>query len=348
MARVGILTFHQAINYGAVLQAYGLAETLRHMGHCVRVIDYRPPATRRTFTNWGLRSGHPIATVIKRIRLRRFRQHCLPLTQRVFLTHQDLREHLPPLDVLVCGSDQVWNVDLKSYGGFDPAFFLAFSGEATRRVSYAATFGYAEDLGEHRGTIRSLLRRFDHLSVRDRRSQRMVAMLTGRTPVHVLDPVFLSDYELLTSSAMTSEPYILAYCMDKTAFFARAIRLLRRCLNMPVVSINVDLDETRVIRSAGPRQWLTLMRHAAFVCTNSFHGTCFALALQKQFVALPTRCGQFRLEDILETAGLTDRLVGEEDQLVAAARTPVDHAGAAERLAEMVERSQDFLRNALS
>lgn len=46
--KIGILTFHRAINYGAVLQCYALSEVLKKMGHDVFVIDYRQPRVERT------------------------------------------------------------------------------------------------------------------------------------------------------------------------------------------------------------------------------------------------------------------------------------------------------------
>ena len=346
MARVGILTFHYANNYGAVLQAYGLATAVTALGHSVEVIDYRPLSARRAYGRWPRDPRKVLPTAMARWRVRRFRQCHLPLSQHPYWTIEDLRHSPPKVDFLVCGSDQVWNVS--SFRGFDPAFFFAFlNGDSPRRVSYAATFGYTDDLGDNRQQISTLLSRFDHLSVRDIKSQDMVGALTGRTAEHVLDPSFLTDYDPITPPRMIKGPYVVAYCLSDNDLFKAAVRTVRRRLGIPVISISRPFNEAKVTGSAGPQQWLSLMRHADFVCTNSFHGVCFSLKNRKEFVALPTHRGQSRLEDVLETAGLPDRLVHSEEELDKAISCPVGYETAAPRLNEARERSLTFLREAL-
>ena len=90
------------------------------------------------------------------------------------------------------------------------------------------------------------------------------------------------------------------------------------------------------------------MRHAEFVCTNSFHGVCFSLINKKNFVVLPTKAGQSRLEDVLQTAGLVERLARRKDELEPCIATVIDHERVAFQLDEARERSHAFLRAALS
>jgi hypothetical protein len=346
MARVGILTFHYANNYGAVLQAYGLSQAIAAMGHSVEIIDYRPLAARRAYGRWPRDPRKVVPSAVLRWRSYRFRRCYLPLSQRPYLAPEELRIYPPKVEFVICGSDQVWNT--ASYRGFDPTFFLQFlDGALTRRVSYAATFGYADDLGTHRQEISTLLSRFDHLSVRDVRSQDMVRALTGRTAEHVLDPSMLTDYGPITPARMVNGPYVVVYCLSNNELFKAAVRTVQRRLGMPVVSINMPFKDARVLRSGGPLQWLSLMQHADFVCTNSFHGVCFSLKNRKEFLVLPTHRGQSRLEDILRTAGLSDRLVHSQEELDEAMQCAVDYGTAATRLTEAGDRSVEFLREAL-
>jgi len=354
VARVGIVTFHYALNSGAVLQAYGLAKAIEQMGHDVHVIDYCSRGARRAyyprgFRHWGFRShGGPIAAFIRRRRFRQFREKHLPLSLRTYLNNEDFAFHPPDVDCLVCGSDQVWNIRTASCGGFDPVFFLASPLETrARRISYGACFGPGE-LGDYQETIRTLISRFDHLSVRDLRSQDIVRKLVGREAVHVLDPSFLVDYDPITPEPVLHEPYVLVYCMERNPFFERAVALLHRLSGWRVISVNTGFSDAGVASTAGPLEWLSLVRHAAFVCTNSFHGTCFSLIWQKRFATLPIGGGmQFRLDDLLQTAGLQDRLVRSEDELAAALDGKVDYEGAAPRLHQAYQRSIGFLREAL-
>ena len=226
MARVGILTFQHADNYGAVLQAYGLSEAIEALGHDVEVLDYRPIAARRVYGRWPRQPKMVLPFAIRRWRFHRFRQSYLPLSSRVYWTADDLKRCPPHVDCVVCGSDQVWNV-ASPIRGFDPAFFLEFlEGPGPRRISYAATFGHAEDLGVYRQRIRDLLSRFDHLSVRDVKSQNMIRDLVGRSAEHVLDPSFLADYDPITPQRIIERPYAVVYCMTKTDFIQGAVHMI--------------------------------------------------------------------------------------------------------------------------
>lgn len=350
MSRVGILTFHYANNYGAVLQAYGLSKAIKEMGHNVEVTDYRPLSARRSYGRWPRHPLKFVPSAVKRWRFQQFRQRYLPLSLRTYWTPKDLQHNPPQVDYMICGSDQVWNI--ASYRGFDPAFFLEFVGESgPRRISYAATFGFAEELGDYQRRIHNLLSGFDHLSVRDRKSQKMLYELLGRPAEHVLDPIFLTDYESITPPRIYKYPYIFVHCVSVTCgdFFIRPLGALSKRLGMPVICVDhpLPLREARFARAAGPLQWLSLIRHAEFVCTSSFHGTCFSLTNGKQFVTFPIAKGLSRLDDILHTAGLSNRLVYNEDELERSLASPINYSIVSERIEEARLRSQTFLREAL-
>lgn len=350
---VGILTFHYSNNAGAVLQAYGLSQAIRDLGHDVKIIDYRPLAARRAVDGHWLRNPisllrHPAGylrkTAVRRA-FNRFRETGLPLT-RTYLTWGKLRPAPPQFDGLVCGSDQVWNI--AGARGFDPAFFLDFSPETgLRRVSYAATFGHAENLGSHRERIRELLSCFDALSVRDEKSRRMVAELTGRPPLHVLDPSFLANYDSITPPPAVEPPYVFLYCFDAGPLTLAAVGALRDRLKLPIVSTSMpDIAGVKAV-PFGPLSWLGLIRNAGFVCTNSFHGVCFSIANRKPFVVLPYPGRMSRIEDVLDTAGLADRIVTEPGALASVLSRPIDYGPVCERMASARQRSLTFLRDAL-
>lgn len=347
MAKVGILTFHCANNYGAVLQAYGLSKAVEAMGHSVEVLDYRPLPARRAYGRWTRNPLKLLPSAVTRHRFHQFRQKYLPLSSRAYLTIDDLRRYTTEVDYVICGSDQVWNITL--YAGYDPAFFLDFRERSVpQRISYAASFGDAHDFGDHQQQIRDLLSRFDRLSVRDLKSQDILRELTGRTAPHVLDPSFLTDYGPITPQRIFKHPYILAYFYGTSDFGIGVVRTLRERLGMPVVSVHSSLDGAMMLRSAGPLQWLSLMHHAEFVCTNSFHGTCFSLINKREFVTLPIARGQSRLEDILQTVGLKDRLVRSEQGLEECLKSHIYWSAVLARLGEARLSSQTFLRDSLN
>lgn len=346
MAKVSILTFHFSNNLGAMLQAYGLTKVIEGMGHEVEVIDYRPLSIRTACE--GPLPRHPVRflrTVLFRRRVRSFRKTFLPLS-RTYMNIEELKQYPPQTDCIVCGSDQVWNIK-SPIRGFDPTFFLEFLGnDGPRRVSYAATFGNGTDLGGYKQRICDLLSRFDHISVRDIKSQSMIHDLIGRSAHHVLDPSFLTDYNPITPASIVKMPYILVYCFCKTDLSMYAVQLLCQKFKMPVISIKVNFDAAKIV-NPGPLQWLSLMKHASFICTDSFHGTCFSLINRKQFVTLPYEGGMTRLEDILQTAKLPERLFTGKDKLENALQTPIDYDAVSWEIEKARSFSFSFLRDAL-
>ena len=346
MAKIGILTFHYANNYGAVLQAYGLAKAIEAIGHDVELLDYRPLVARRAYDRWWRHPRKIISSLLIRSRFNHFRRRYLPLSLRPLWTIEDLSCSSSLLDCVVCGSDQVWNIS--SYRGYDPAFFLGFlDNPGPRRVSYAASFGQTDDLGEHRQQIQGLLTQFDMISVRDIKSHSMTIDLISRAPVHVLDPTFLINYDSITPSESLTLPYILIYSLGKTYFFAEAVRRLQKLIQMPFISIQAPFDCVQILKAPGPSDWLGLMRHAAFICTDSYHGVCFSLINHKPFVALPPLNGLCRLTDLLQNVDLIDRVVLDENEIETLFKRPIDYQAVDIEIDRRREISYEYLRSAL-
>ncbi len=347
MPRIGILTFHHANNYGAVLQAYGLSRALLELGHDVQVIDYRPETARNHYEGRMPRRPRRFCReYLFRRRFNKFRKHLLPLSQ-TYLTAAELAQSQSDFDVIVCGSDQVWNVT--SYRGYDPAFFLNFvQGEQPKRVSYAASFGGATetDLGKDASEIGQLLNKFDHISVRDAQSLEVLSALTSKPVSHVLDPVFLTDFDAITPPRLIDTPYIFSYCMNPSDLLREATPYLSRTLNLPVVSAKTYIEGTKLIHP-GPLEWLSLLRHADFVCTDSFHGTCFSIKDKKPFVALPSYNGMSRIVDLLDTAALSDRVAENSDDLEQITSREIDFEPVSPRIEAARSRSLNFLSEAI-
>jgi hypothetical protein len=347
--RVGTLTFHQADNHGAVLQAYALVAAIRELGHDPRVIDYRPLAARRIYNRFGLRSGIPVQTLVRRWKFRRFRQRYLPVTSRRYLTPEALRANPPDVDCVICGSDQIWNV--YSYRSYDPAFFVDFVADPkVRKASYAACMGWADDFGPHSEEIRGLLDRFDRLSVRNIHTQQRVRELTGRTPVRVLDPTFLANFDEITPPSRETEPYIFVYCLQRSEVFDKSVALVSESMRLPVISIGMPFQNARTLYAAGPLQWLTLIRNAKFVITNSFHGTCFSIFNRTDFLTLWLNESKSRRHrDILDWFGLPQRLIVDSASLDAVREKGlrIDFAEVDNRVATAREESWQFLSETL-
>jgi hypothetical protein len=349
MARAGILTFHSADNYGAVLQCYALSRAVRELGHEPVVIDYRPLVARRAYNRLGLRSGRPVQKLIRRWKFRKFRNKYLPLSERCYLTGESLRADPPKLDCVLVGSDQVWNVH--SFRGYDPAFFLDFvSDPKCRRASYAACVGTANDFGPQGDAVSALLMKFEHMSVRNIHSQDIVEKFSGRRPLRVLDPTFMAEFDELVSPPTEREPYIFVYSLRRDENFDKVVATVRAKLGMQVISLGLPFKNARTYYTAGPLDWLSLIRHASFVITNSFHGTCFSIFNHKNFLTMwVSEDKSRRHRDLLEWCGLPNRLVIEPGSVERMTRDDlrVDFSGVDARVAAAKEESRAFLKQAL-
>jgi hypothetical protein len=369
--RVGILTFHAANNFGAVLQTYATCRALEEFGCEPCVIDYRPsyfaapprPAGRRllsmpTKVLRKLREGSfrtALGNVLRNRRFARFRRDFLPTTARVYWNAEQLRADPPDVDVCVCGSDQIWNVRLTD-GRLDPSLFLDFAPRGVRRVAYAPSIGGFVFPEEYREAITALLKEFAALSGRENDLCTIIKQLAGRDAPMVLDPSLLvADYSPAIREPMRPpKRYIAVYPLDYSQPFVDSVQRVKTLLRLPVVNIGArplpGADANR--NSLGPSEWLGWMRRATFVCTNSFHGTAYSIILRRDFVTCPYLAhpvANARLATLLGQFGLGGRYIANAGELTdrTAAVQPVDYAAAEPLLQAAISRSRAYLKDAV-
>ena len=242
--------------------------------------------------------------------------------------------------MLLSGSDQIWNPKIFPDGRFDPVFFGAFSHK--RKIAYAPSFGIPRIPDGMEEELRTYLESFSHLSVRERQGQGIVRDITGKDVPVVLDPTLLlerTDWAAAARDGGAGRGYILCYCISRPDALAPYIRRLAEETGLPVVQLcgvrQKVHPKARCIFSAGPAEFLGLFRDAAYVCTNSFHGTVFSVQFQKPFftavapaeMAAPESSRTFSL---LSRLGLGERIIGKGD--TADLTAPIDWAAVGERL----------------
>ena len=263
--KAGILTFHSADSYGAVLQARALVEVLRSLGHDASVIDYAPAYLTKPYRLW--RNDwwkHPVGTaknLANSFAVARRRRGFQAFREGMHLTP------FPPegLDAVVFGSDQVWNRHLNGgellWFAHDPVF------DHTRNIAYAASTGSVPlpegvDFG-----------RFHRLSVREPRLQAELAA-RGFASTLVLDPVLLAGKEVLDALAdpcPVKGRYVVAYeVIDNPQ-----VMQIASSFGLPVVRIasNPRLSGRK---QYVPGEFISLIRGAEHVVASSFHAVAVA------------------------------------------------------------------------
>ncbi len=328
----GILTFHWADDYGAMLQAYALKRHLETQGEEVEFVPYAPvkltgrywwcPLSAenrdgkiRYWPNrfgWKRNLGLGGSFWKRKRNMRRFRR--CRLTKRLPVRCAK-RLSLEKYGSVFVGSDQVWNpaitVDL------DDAYVgnIGRKGDC-RLFSYAASFGGSSLPSVYREKFANCVgKNFAAVSVREKRTAPFASELLGRDVSDVLDPVLLLDQEEWRKIAAppAEKGYVLIYWTEGNEQLLRYAGVIAGQLHTKVMQISFPaekrfLDQVELRIEGGPAEFIGYIENAACVLTNSFHGTAFSILFKKPFLSFQHRKLNTRLEDLLEKLGLLSRM----------------------------------------
>lgn len=198
--KTGLVTFYHIHHYGALLQAYATERAVESLGSECEIIDYYVNQDNSLFRRpTGLGSAaHDAHTALhytplktRYERFERFARERLRISGHRYESLEELRAAKLPYDLILSGSDQIWNPKIFPNGRFDPVFFGAFSNQ--RKIAYAPSFGIPRIPEEMEEELAGYLRQFSHLSVREQQGQRIVRHITGQDVPAVLDPTLLLD-----------------------------------------------------------------------------------------------------------------------------------------------------------
>ena len=321
--KIGIATFQWSDNYGAVLQAYALQTFLVDREHDVQIVDYRSRLSIPFLKKWL--SASPRGCLLKweanwkKYLFERFRQQHLACTTEVFYSGADLEKIKDRFDLLISGSDQVWNPRwLEQVDGFFDLYFLSFAGHKTRRISYAASIGHSNVstlTDQWMEMMRERLLAMDAISVREASSISLIQDLTGRTDaVQVVDPTLLlnrSRYDALIGKSSIRNKCLFSYMLHGVEHDAGSVA---DSLNLLLINCNARNSKLhRGYQLPSPVGWLKEIRDASLVVTNSFHATVFCLIFHTPFITVLVdgAIGSMnsRIIELLEPLGLMHRIV---------------------------------------
>jgi hypothetical protein len=213
-------------------------------------------------------------------------------------------------DLVLVGSDEVWNLRHPWYGG--EGLFYGDGLSAGRLASYAASFGNQSAVGGLEKYWSDRLTRFDAISVRDRNSQDMVASALGERPALVLDPVLQFSHLVPQSATAGRAPYALVYGHGFPNWLTVSVAQWARANAVQLISIGYDnpwADEQCI--DVGPLEFAAMMAGASAVITNFFHGCVFALVNGKPFATAPTDYRFTKVRDLMAALGAEHHMVSE-------------------------------------
>lgn len=326
---ISVITRHAISNYGSILQTYAMQRVLESMGHRAQIIDYIPRDEDYRNIAGTLLARNPewsknllmkilykalLAPEYKAAgrRFEAFRKRMLRLTRR-YSSLAELKSDTPQADLYCTGSDQVWG----PIGGeaYDPAYFLAFTKEDDKRISYAGSFGKTDLEPAVSARYSQYLKRYDAICVREESAIPFMKEM-GLSNVHqVLDPTLLiapEEWGRLIGKNIEGE-YVLVYQLHRNKQMDAYAKAFAKKAGLPLVRITPFIHQItrggRLVCLPEPGEFLAYVKNARYMITDSFHGTAFAIHFGTQFIGiLPGETGT-RNQCLLELLGLGSRIL---------------------------------------
>lgn len=367
---VGIVTYIHNVNYGSALQAFALQEVIDDIGYRAEIIDYLDTshvgnarerkrrlvsgllgALRAPGVTLRLRAkaGHARTQSEEKVAVfKRFEENWLHFSRKDYISND-------AYDAFVCGSDQVWSL---VEPGLNRTFFLRFT-DSSKRIAYAPSFGSNVVPPYNRKRLASWLAGFSHISVREESGVAIVRDLTGSIPERVLDPVLLAGRafwdgllaSMLEAPRRAPGTYALGYLLsDNEAAASHAARLAReRGVELLWVDTGVMAPFGASVVTPDPLEFVALLRDAAWVATDSFHGLAFSLMLGRDFylfnrVYEGNARQSTRIDSMLSIVGLPQ---GDEGDVIRLDGCSVDRSRVDTSLSVERDRSMEYLSNSL-
>lgn len=343
--KVGILTFHEGINHGGFFQAYSTFSFLKQNGFDVEIINYKNK------THWLLEykaflwTKNPIKLIKNIIKIRMFKK----AHQKFKMT--DFSKNIKDIDtskydVIVVGSDIVWNYEWKFLGNDSVYFGKAL--KAKRLISYAPSCGAVDLSSPIPDFVKDGLNKFNHISVRDENTALLVEKAIDKKAKIVLDPTFIYDIQGEEIEPNEKEKYILVYAYHLRENEKNTIIKFAKEKRLKLISVgysNSWCDKN--IIEIGPFEWLGYFKNAEYVLTSTFHGTIFSLKYRRNFVTSTNPGIEAKIKTILETVGLSRRVINDTD-IREVLNNPIDYTAVDKILDMLIKDSRNFLLKAIN
>lgn len=309
--KIGVMTFHWAANYGAVLQAWALQKFLQDSGFDAEIIDYVP--SNRAISLPRCFAARHIQTVKVRLEeykkeqlIKTFRAEYMNLSNRKYGSKEELIKNPPLYDCYISGSDQIWNPFFTMNGqhGITLSYYLDFAPEGKKRISFSSSFGRSNLEAKVLNVIEPELKKYSSISVREREGVEILKKI-GITAQCTADPTFLlapARYDAFVKDGKAEEDYLYAYILhgqqDKVEGCIDSVRRQR----------HLALCEDNILSVS---DWLSHIHNAKYVVTNSFHCMVFCILFHVPFFTIDVQGSNMssRITTLLGNIGLTDRFL---------------------------------------
>lgn len=331
--KVAVITRHSITNYGSLLQAIATQKVIENLGHSCEIIDYirddetylqQEKTLIRRKPEWNnnlikrtvylaIRQPESIAAGKK---FEKAQRQYLNLSKR-YTTMEQLVRDKPTADVFMTGSDQVWGP--VGNGSYDSCYCLSFTKDTDKRIAYGASFGHTDMTPELAVYYQKWLSRFKHIAVREDSAVEILRKM-GISASHVLDPTLLLDATFWNkyTKPIGQRKYILVYQLHNDKRVGQYAKKISKSMELPLIRISSSFHQIskpgRFICLPEIGKFLSYIKSAEFMITDSFHGTAFAINFNTPFAeVLPNDNTKTRNMSILAMTGLSDRILINDD-----------------------------------
>ncbi|MEG1886908.1 MAG: polysaccharide pyruvyl transferase family protein [Oscillospiraceae bacterium] len=370
MKKAGIITIHNAYNYGAVLQSVATMKVIENLGVECELIDYDAPKfadDRQLFHKPDSISNiiNDIRNLVsyKRLSQRKkafvqFMNRNYKVSDKKYYCEDDFKSEDFNYDYYITGSDQTFSLHLRGDTEEMKPFFLKHAKNG-KRISYASSMGekMEEISEEEKAWLCERFRSYDSLSVREKLSVDYIERLTGSRPQLVMDPTFLMDKmqwdELSADTKYDKDDYILFYSVLSDKWVVDRVKEISKISGLKVIAPHPQNRfelATKFTRAeyCGPDEFVSLIKNAKFVVTTSFHATAFSINYNVPFITFLLGEGN-RISSLLNTLGLQEQIVREDEDFrkIDFKNPTMDFKKANENLEAERRKSLKFLKKAL-
>lgn len=338
--RIGILTYHNAINYGAILQVFALQQTLKKIDKNIEVyiINYCSKTVEKQY-NWIkykestslkkyiLSNATVLVRKKKKENFKEFLKNNLNCTKKIITLKDNL---IQEFDILIVGSDQVWNPDCTDGDG---TYLLENVGKNILKVSYAASMGNENKISLYQDKYGidylKKLQDFDFISCREMAATNYLIKKLEKKCETVVDPVVLCDIkewrQLIESmkksfNEIIRDKYVFIYNLGNFEILSKIVKKIRKETNYKILVVNKDIKGDLIFYNCenrsniGPDEFLYLLSNAELVISDSFHATAFSIIFKRKFYVIGNNSPNntnTRMQNILKHYKLEERyLIG--------------------------------------
>lgn len=372
--KISLITFTRTRNYGGILQGFALYNALCRMGHKVQMIDY---VTERCdiesekyidiYTGKSKTWGKNVIT--KKIwklffypyLKKTYKQFFGFLESRVelsepYFSNEELKNAQFDADAFLVGSDQVWNSSFTLNKRMDLPYYLDFVSPGYKKIAYASSFGKTQLSSEEGEATKALLEKFANISVREETGAEILKGI-GLDSYVVADPTLLlsvEEWEKHVSKLLIRDRYMMLFQIHPRQSLLELAKKVAREKKLKLIVVSANRMDKYKIKSkviVAPKidEWLSYIKHAEVVMTDSFHTSIFSIIFERNFIVDLEAANNSRILNLLNIVDLIERGINSYDatNCLYILNTPINYDEVNKKVLVLKNESLNWLEKAL-